>query len=255
MVALDKPRRGARRHMDVPLTSLPRWASPAASHDAADELMGGGDRLDLRRLDLRSPFGVFLLLHELAAPARQILGSDRLFAWHCSGGGGPGRPGRGLRTAIDSCLVRAWARRHDLPADTATDTPGRAEQLSVTLRLLRLTYAELAQRPVAHTDATLANEYLLRNRGNLAEYQSAPRWSSRSARRPPARGSKRCPSRTSPTPASTPTGSPSGTTWTPPRYGEWCPASWTRSWAPASTTPIARTPPRGNRAARRSCCA
>jgi hypothetical protein len=128
--------------------------------------MDGGDRLDLR-----SPFGVYLLLHELAAPARQILGSDRLFAWHCSGGGGPGRPGRGLRTTIDSCLVRAWARRHDLPADTATDTPGRAEQLSATLRRLRLTYAELAQRPVAHTDATLANEYLVRNRGNLAEYQ------------------------------------------------------------------------------------
>jgi len=156
MLALDKPRRGARRHMDVPLTSLPRWASPAASHDAADELIDGGDRLDLR-----SPFGVYLLLHELAASARQILGSDQLFALFCSSGGGPGR---GLRTTIDSCLVRAWARRHDLPADAARDTPGRAEQLSVTLRRLRLTYAALAQRPVAHTDATLANEYLVRNR-------------------------------------------------------------------------------------------
>jgi hypothetical protein len=127
------------------------------------------------RQDLRSPFGVYLLLHELAAPARQILGSDQLFAWYCSSGGGPGRPGRGLRTAIDSCLVRAWARGHELPADAdadaAMDAPGRAGQLSVTLRRLRLTHAELAQRPVAHTDATLANEYLIRNRGNLAEYQ------------------------------------------------------------------------------------
>lgn len=170
IVALDKPRRGARRHMDVPLTSLPRWASPAESNNAAAESVDGGDRLDLR-----SSFGVYMLLHELAAPARQILGSDRLFAWYCPRGGGPGRPGRGLRTTIDSCLVRAWARRHDLPADTATDavtsTPARADQLPVTLRRLRLTHAELAQRPVAHSDSTLANDYLLSNRGNLAEYQ------------------------------------------------------------------------------------
>ena len=168
MVALDKPRRGALRHMDVALTSLPRWAGPAASHDATEELMDSTDRSDLH-----SPFGVYLLLHELAARARQILGTDRLFAWYCASGGGPGRPGRGLRTAIDSCLVRAWARRHDLPTDVdaATDTTSPVEQLSVTLRRLRLTHAELAQRPIAHTDATLANDYLLRNRGNLAEYQ------------------------------------------------------------------------------------
>jgi len=157
--------------MDVPLTSLPRWAHPTtSSRDTVQELMDSGDRLDLR-----SPFGVYLLLHELAAPARQLLGSDQLFAWYCPHGGGLGRPGRGLRTAIDSCLVREWARRHDLPADTATDaitnTPGRAEQLPVTLRRLRLTHAESAQRPVAHTDATLANGYLVGNRGNLAEYQ------------------------------------------------------------------------------------
>jgi hypothetical protein len=170
IVELDKPRRGARRHMDAPLTSLPDWASPTGKHGAPAGPVDAGDGLDLR-----SPFGVYLLLHELAAPARQILGSDRLFAWYCSSGGGPGRPGRGLRTTIDSCLVRAWARRHDLPADAATktdgDTAGGSVQLSVTLRRLRLTYAELAQRPVAHTDTTLANEYLARNRGNLAEYQ------------------------------------------------------------------------------------
>lgn len=167
MLALDKPRRGARRHMDVPLTSLPPWANPAASNDAVGEGAGDGDRLDLR-----SPFGVYMLLHELAAPARQTLGSDLLFAWYCPRGGGPGRPGRGVRTAIDSCLVRAWAHRHDLPVDAdASAETGPAEQLSVTLRRLRLTHAELAQRPVAHTDATLANEYLVGNRGNLTEYQ------------------------------------------------------------------------------------
>ena len=170
IVALDKPRRGGRRHMDVPLTSLPRWATAAEPDRPVAESMVAD-----ARLDLRSPFGVYTLLHELAGPARQILGSDRLFAWYCPTGGGPGRAGRGLRTTIDSCLVRAWARRHDLPAEvdaeTAADTPTGTGQLPVTLSRLRLTYAELAQRPVAHTDATLANEYLARNRGNLAEYQ------------------------------------------------------------------------------------
>lgn len=156
--------------MDVPLTSLPRWATAAEPDRPVAESMVAD-----ARLDLRSPFGVYTLLHELAGPARQILGSDRLFAWYCPTGGGPGGAGRGLRTTIDSCLVRAWARRHDLPAEvdaeTAADTPTGTGQLPVTLSRLRLTYAELAQRPVAHTDATLANEYLARNRGNLAEYQ------------------------------------------------------------------------------------
>ncbi|MBF6334247.1 hypothetical protein [Nocardia transvalensis] len=38
-------------------------------------------------------------------------------------------------------------------------------------RRLRLTWLETHQRPVAHTEQTLANEYLARNRGNLTEYQ------------------------------------------------------------------------------------
>jgi hypothetical protein len=169
IVTLDKPRRGARRHMDVPLTSEPGSTTGLAGGDdaAVGTTNSGGP------MDLRSPFGVYTLLHELTAPARHILGSDRLFAWYCPGGGGPGRPGRGLRTTVDSCLVRAWARRHDLPADTApgADAPRAAGPLSVTLRRLRLTYLELAQRPVAHTSATLARDYLATNRGNLAEYQ------------------------------------------------------------------------------------
>jgi hypothetical protein len=41
----------------------------------------------------------------------------------------------------------------------------------VTLARLRLTSTELHQKPVAHSERTLANEYLLRNRGNITEYQ------------------------------------------------------------------------------------
>lgn len=104
--------------MDVPLTSLPDWATVALGAGQVGSVDASA------RLDLHSPFGVFTLLHELAAPARQILGSDQLFAWYCSSGGGPGRPGRRLRTRIDSCLVRAWARGHELPVDGPGDGQG-----------------------------------------------------------------------------------------------------------------------------------
>jgi hypothetical protein len=163
IVELDKPRRGSRRHMDVSLTSLPRWAGagdPEVTDNAPDSNM---------RVDLHSPLGVYMLLHELAAPARQVLGSDRLLVWWAGSGGGG--VGRGLRTWLQSTFTQAWSRGHDLPTDAAVATPGGTEQLTVTLGRLRLTYNELQQRPVAHTDTTLANEYLARNRGNLSEYQ------------------------------------------------------------------------------------
>jgi hypothetical protein len=43
--------------------------------------------------------------------------------------------------------------------------------LVIDARRLRLTWLEIHQRPVAQTEHTLANEYLARNRGNIAEYQ------------------------------------------------------------------------------------
>jgi hypothetical protein len=43
--------------------------------------------------------------------------------------------------------------------------------LGIDARRLRLTWLEIHQRPVAQTEHTLANEYLARNRGNIAEYQ------------------------------------------------------------------------------------
>lgn len=52
IVELDKPRRGTRRHMDVPLTSLPRWAALGEPHAVNAER---ADRA--ARVDLRSPFG------------------------------------------------------------------------------------------------------------------------------------------------------------------------------------------------------
>ncbi|MBN3459858.1 hypothetical protein JNN96_38195 [Mycobacterium sp. DSM 3803] len=153
VVRLDKPRRGARRNMDVALSSAPTWATGGTSGDTED---------DPDKLDLRSPFGVYSLLHELSAPGRRILGTDRLFVWW--GRTGSKDCGRGLRTRHDG-LVARWSVQTAIPADAAD------ERLTVTLQRLRLTFNELQQRPVAHTDKTLANEYLVRNRGNFVEYQ------------------------------------------------------------------------------------
>jgi hypothetical protein len=156
LVKLNKPRRGARQHMDVPFTAVPPWAQPGMPADPAGQTYCDS-------LDLRSPFGVYRLLHELAAPARSMLGTDRLFVW-CALTGGPGRR-RGLHTTMHANMIQAWSREHALVADA----PG--ERLIVTLQRMRLTFNELQQRPVAHTTETLANEYLARNRGNLVEYQ------------------------------------------------------------------------------------
>lgn len=161
IVELDKPRRGPKRHMDVALVDLPDWVP--APHDQPDH--DDGD-------DLRTPFGVYMLAHELTGAARQVLGTDRLLVWWAGTGGG--RHGRGLRTALKADRVAEWAAGHDLPADpvpAAGDSRPEPGRLTVTLTRLRLTHAELHQQPVAHNEATLANEYLLRNRGNIADYR------------------------------------------------------------------------------------
>ena len=154
VVELNKPRRGKRQHMDVALVDMPVWApAPADASTAAGT-------------DLRTAFGVYMLLHDLATGARHRMGSDKLIAWWSGRGGGIG----GFRRGVSAHQVADWARRHGLLTDPPAGD-GPAEPLNVTLRRLRLTFTELQQRPVAHTERTLANEYLTRNRGNLAEYQ------------------------------------------------------------------------------------
>lgn len=153
MVKLDKPRRGSARHMDVALTSVPPWARHGMPGE--DSVPRSGDTLDLH-----TPFGVYKLLVELAAPARARLNTNTLFAWWSSRGGKGA--GRGFRKRLDHFQVSDWSTQH-----RNLDVAG-----GVTLTRLRLTFNELQQRPVAHTETTLANEYLVRNRGNLAEYQT-----------------------------------------------------------------------------------
>jgi hypothetical protein len=153
VVALDKPRRGRHRHMDVALVDLPLWAA-----DGKDAATGAG---------LSTPFGVYSLLHDLAGPARARIRSDKLIAWWAGRGGGVAG---GFRNGLTAHQVADWAERRGILADPPSGE-GPVPLLGVTLRRLRLTFNELQQRPVAHTERTLANEYLARNRGNLAEYQ------------------------------------------------------------------------------------
>ncbi|SKH61790.1 Uncharacterised protein [Mycobacteroides abscessus subsp. massiliense] len=140
--------------MDVALTDFPVWAK-----DRSDSIA----ETESEKLDLLSAFGVYTLLVELAGPARKAVGTDQLLVWWSPTGGKS--TGRGFRTRFHSDRVRDWSEAKKIPADTG------GLHLEVTLERMRLTFNELQQRPVAHTDNTLANEYLARNRGNLLEYQ------------------------------------------------------------------------------------
>ncbi|MFJ9707943.1 hypothetical protein [Streptomyces sp. NPDC101234] len=152
-----KPRRGRRAHMNLALSDLPDWIS----------IPSDPEQLSARD-ELHTPFGLYVLLHELASRSREIAGTDRLLiGWSSAGGHGAGR---GLRLQDPDSWVQRWAARHDLATDKV-DKDGKPVQLNVTLELLRLTYLELHQKPVAHTEKTLATDYLARNRGNLTEYR------------------------------------------------------------------------------------
>jgi hypothetical protein len=159
IVELRKPRRGRRSQMDVPVADVPDWlgvdpATIPASVTARDEL--------------HTPFGVWLLLHELTAPARRLAGTDRLLVcWAPKGY----LVGRGFRVGFCDEMVSDWGRRKALPADHPQGQVEPPGVLHVTMPRLRLSFAQHHQKAVAHTDQVLATQYLGRDRGNLADYQ------------------------------------------------------------------------------------
>ncbi|MGW2539492.1 hypothetical protein ACWC5I_01105 [Kitasatospora sp. NPDC001574] len=158
IVDLNKRRRGSRAHMSLALTEIPNWIS----------VPGDPENLSSRDM-LHTPFGVYLLLHELTSRSRELAGGQLLLVGYAATGGRGA--GRGLRPlGTENNRIRLWADRHGLKADQL-DEDGNPVPLRLTLDLLRLTYLELNQKPVAHTEQTLVDDYLGRNRGNLAEYQ------------------------------------------------------------------------------------
>lgn len=155
IVDLVKPRRGRdRAHMPTALTA----AAPGRPDESGRDVS--------RRHDLHTPFGAYALLIDLGAAARQRLGTDRLLAYYNS----RSRQGRGFRAGLPSQILALWSRSAGLRCDsTGGDEP--PAPLVVDSRRLRMSWLERHQQPVAHTERTLANEYLARNRGNLADYQ------------------------------------------------------------------------------------
>ncbi|MEU8413815.1 hypothetical protein AB0C24_13575 [Amycolatopsis japonica] len=151
VVDLLKPRRG-QRHAHMP-TALPGPAGTAMATTPG------------RRDDLYTPFGVYTTLVELAGPARAQLGTDRLLAYYDAHGGRT----KGFRDGLVKSGFRPWGVAAGLVSEPLDESV--PETLVVSAQRLRVSWLERHQRPVAHTERTLATEYLARNRGNLAEYQ------------------------------------------------------------------------------------
>lgn len=158
IVDTHKPRRGHRAYMNVALTEIPDWIS----------IPQDPQKVSLRD-ELHTPFGLYRLLLELTDRSRAVINSDQLLIGYRRSGGSRDRTGRGLRPQARYGFLPHWSQLHSLPADAAGDGPPTT--LTVTLKRIRLTYLELHQKPVAHTEQTLATEYLARNRGNLIEYR------------------------------------------------------------------------------------
>ncbi|MFE0120332.1 hypothetical protein ACFWZA_19965 [[Kitasatospora] papulosa] len=162
IVGLRKPRRQSRAYMDLALTEVPDWIS----------IPEQPDQLSTRDI-LHTPFGLYVLVHELTARARHFAGSNRLLVAYMVTGGGPGNAkGRGWRPIpTDGALISKLGRDWQLPADEV-DKKGQPLPLRpLRLETLRMTYLELHQKPVAHTRRT-ATRYLVRNRGNINEYRA-----------------------------------------------------------------------------------
>ena len=133
-----KHRRGAMAAMTIPLTALPSELHPP-----------GSDRRPQRVLDtsLTTGFGVFMLLVQLTAPARALLGSPMAFVFH---NGCSPHPSLSDGAPINAVSTRqAWLREM-LSGDRERDEV----LLGLHMNRLRRTFLERGRRPVAHTPAT-----------------------------------------------------------------------------------------------------
>lgn len=149
----SKPRRGAAEsEMTIALTGSPTWE---------DEDIGAEERPvdgSSRMVDLRSAFGVHSAAEIMCRDARRLAASDRLIV-------GFGRTNRedSFRPVTEG-HVFAWYKTLNI-----VDSSG--QPVRPDSRRLRRTFVEAKQKPVAHSIATFVNTYLLRDRGNIGEYQ------------------------------------------------------------------------------------
>jgi hypothetical protein len=162
IINVVKPRRGRRaRYMSIPLAQLPTWAG---SHQSGEVTISELD-------EVTTPFGIYTLMLELTATARALCGSQRLFLWAGDPKGHPHIPFTSIvREGLPEVAVPKWGMSAGLTADQV-DATGEPEPLTVSMKRLRRTYLQRHQRPVAHSVRTLSDEYLIRDRGAVVEYQ------------------------------------------------------------------------------------
>lgn len=146
LVDITKPRRGrTRAHMNVALTDA------GADRGAA--------------VDVSSAFGVYEIVRELSEPVRARTGSDLAFGYFTA------KSETSFRPRLTGGAVGRWARSKEFETPAAGAHGPAAAVSAIDTRRLRLTWLQIHQQPVAHTEQTLANDYLARDRGNLAQYQ------------------------------------------------------------------------------------
>ncbi|TFC51558.1 hypothetical protein E3O47_07460 [Cryobacterium sp. TMT2-17-1] len=158
LVRASKPRRGpTRSEMTIPLTGIPTWIV------SANEARAHADESD--RIDLHSPFGVYMAAMDLGSYARKFADSERLLVFHSVWRRtSEGRSSQdGFREAEPGAF-QVWAASTDI-----LDSKGN--RIQPETRRLRLTFIEHKQKPVAQGPSTFINQYLMRNRGDIAEYQ------------------------------------------------------------------------------------
>ncbi|TFC17149.1 hypothetical protein [Cryobacterium sp. MDB2-10] len=146
----SKPRRGpTQSQMTIPLTGVPTWMLD-------DRRVKESTEVD-DRTDLRSSFGAYVAALRLCGNARKHEGSDRLLVSY--------RPNhaQGFAAVSDSSLY-AWYLSTNI-------IDGNGNRVAPDTQRLRLTFVEQKQKPVGHSAHTFINTYLLRDRGNIDEYQ------------------------------------------------------------------------------------
>ncbi len=144
-VNADKPRRGNRSAMTVPVTAL-----------RPEPMPHGGDnrRAAVANTSLTTAYGVFMLLLELTEPARTLTGCQHAFVYYSAQPDNVEQKpfGYGIsRTASGVSARRRWM------APWLTGDPGHDDLLlGISMDRLRKTYLEQVRKPTAHTPATLA---------------------------------------------------------------------------------------------------
>lgn len=144
-VHANKPRRGRRSVMTVPVTAL---------RPALRPLGGDNRRAAVLNSSLTTAYGVFMLLLELTEPARTLTGCPNAFVYYSAQPDAAEQRLFGYGISITAGGVDA--RRRWLSAWLTGDAEHDELLLGISVDRLRKTYLEQVRAPVAHTPATLA---------------------------------------------------------------------------------------------------